>query len=110
MATQSHADEKVSQQIESILEEMPEVSEGTRRDFRRYFESGICTLSGFYLALLENDLWAVYRRADSENLERIDEWLSWMYWHIPANAWGGRDEVRSYYGIASSGSTEQEQR
>jgi len=110
MATQSHADEKVSKQIDSILEEMPVVSEGTRRDFRRYFESGICTLSGFYLALLENDLWGVYRCADTENLQRIDEWLSWMYSHIPANAWGGRDEVRSYYGIASPDTSEQKQR
>jgi len=110
MATQSHTDVRAGRMVDSIILKMPEASLRVEEDFRLYLESGICSFSGFYLALVENNLWQAHRRADAKNLERLDEWLSWMYWHFPAKAWGGPEAIRDFEGIAAMEIPEQNRR
>lgn len=69
----------------------PETAEG----LRRYLENAI--LPGDFLkSLLTNDLQKFFAYADDFNGKHGREWVQWMHWQFPSNAYGSHDAVDSF--------------
>lgn len=61
----------------------------------RYLNNGIMPGS-FMTAVLENDLYGAYARADETNSANMKNIVGYIYHHIPSSAWGSRERVESY--------------
>ena len=61
----------------------------------RYLNHGIHP-GGFLTALLENNLAEAIMRADGINRTLLAEWVEYIWWEIPADAWGSREKCRSW--------------
>jgi hypothetical protein len=62
----------------------------TLESLRRYADFGVPTGS-FLRAVLCNDLFGTYDRADNENRAAIGAILQYVYNEMPANCWGSRE-------------------
>jgi hypothetical protein len=69
--------------------------ENVRGGMERYIEYGI-TPGGFLTAVLENDLADALGRADSNNLPRLQEILSWLHDEVPSVCWGSPAAVSAW--------------
>ncbi len=62
---------------------------------RRYIEDRIAP-GGFLTAVLENNLAEAFGRADRINSKHIGDWVHWLYWDIPSEAWGSPEAVGTW--------------
>ena len=65
---------------------------------RGYVEDG-AGVGGFLTALLSNNLFETYAKADSTNREAIPVWLDFLYWEAPSRCWGSREKVTAWQKI-----------
>lgn len=65
--------------------------DGAQRYVEDHIEPG-----GFMTAVLENNLTEAYNRADSTNLACMKDWVMWLYWDCPRNAWGSPAKVKAW--------------
>ena len=63
----------------------------------RYVKHKVPT-GGFLQAVLENDLQQACAKADHINQFRIWEIVHYCWNHVPAQAWGSREAVRTWLG------------
>lgn len=61
----------------------------------RYVNDGIDP-GGFLTACLENDMFGVYSRADSENVRNIRNIIHYIYHHLPSACWGSPEKMRAW--------------
>lgn len=61
----------------------------------RYVEQGIMP-GGFLAAVLSNDLVGTFAQADSSNVSRIEDIVSFVYNRMPSSSWGSLQQVRDY--------------
>jgi hypothetical protein len=62
---------------------------------KRYVERGV--LPGHFLtALLSNDLFEAFSRADDNNTAAMRDWASFLYNEMPRGSWGSRDNVQAW--------------
>lgn len=47
----------------------------------------------FLRAVLRNDLVAAFSNADDTNRQYMEQWAAWLYWDVPAPAWGSEEKV-----------------
>jgi len=50
----------------------------------------------FLYELLCNDLTGVFKFADNNNLAALQTWVTWLWWEVPANAWGSAEKVKAW--------------
>jgi hypothetical protein len=62
---------------------------------RRYIEHGIRPGDFLYLILC-NDFVHALGHADIINMQRIGDYAKFLYWELPATAWGSRDKVDAW--------------
>ena len=60
-----------------------------------YVSQGIPT-GGFLQAVLENNLFEAFARADSENLRDLQEIIQYCYQRLPSSCWGSPENVREW--------------
>ena len=65
---------------------------------RGYVEDG-AGVGGFLTALLSNNLFETYGKADSDNREAIPIWIDFLYWEAPSPCWGSREKVTEWQKI-----------
>ena len=65
---------------------------------RGYVEDG-AVVGGFLTALLSNNLFETYGKADSANREAIPVWLDFLYWEAPSQCWGSLEKVTEWQKI-----------
>lgn len=58
-----------------------------RRSLDRYVLEG-CPVGGFLQAVLENDLRGAIQRADPDNLARLRDIAAYVWFNVPASAYG----------------------
>lgn len=61
----------------------------------RYLNNGI-NPGSFMTAVLENNLCEAFARADSFNTSNMKNIVSYVYHHVPHNAWGSAEKVSAY--------------
>lgn len=61
----------------------------------RYLNHGIMPGS-FMTAVLENNLMEAFGRADHFNTANMKNIISYVYHHVPSNAWGSKEKVIEY--------------
>lgn len=66
--------------------------ENIKESLRMYVEHRIPT-GGFLEAVLKNDLFGAYSRADLENTKRMQEIVVYIYNHIPIECYGSAEKV-----------------
>lgn len=64
----------------------------------RYVNDGIPT-GGFLQAVLENNLFEAFGRADADNQRNIKDIVSYIYNEIPAGCWGSKERVENWKGL-----------
>ena len=62
---------------------------------RLYVEDGVVP-GHFLTAVLSNDLFGAYDRADSESLAALPRLVRFIYNRVPSNAWGSKAAMRAY--------------
>ena len=58
-----------------------------------YVEFGIIDKEDFLWALVTNNLKGVYLTADNTNVQKIKEWVDWLYNKTPGICWGSEWKV-----------------
>lgn len=53
-------------------------------------------VGGFLSAVLSNDLYGAFARADDGNLAALGEIVCYCYWEIPSQCWGSPEKVRDW--------------
>ena len=71
------------------------VPEHIQGAFDRWVSDGIPP-GGFVTAVLENDLKGAFGRADSINLEHMQEIVMYCYWELPSDCWGSPEKVKQW--------------
>lgn len=61
----------------------------------RYLNHGI-DAGGFMMSVLENNLCEAFARADMQNARNMKNIVSYVYNHMPSNAWGSKEKVAAY--------------
>lgn len=61
----------------------------------RYLEEGIPP-GGFLQAIIANDLKGAVGRADSENITRIGDYVTFFYNYAPSTSWGSQEKMDSW--------------
>jgi len=78
-------------------DEEKKIPERTQMSIDRYVNHG--TRPGHFLeAVMSNDLFDAIGRADREHLYCLREICSYIYNHIPLDAWGSRERVKAWEG------------
>jgi len=67
---------------------------------QRYIEDGIDP-GDFLFAVLSNNLSEAVQCADCTNIEKLPDYVMFMYWEIPSTAWGSKELVHQW--IADGG-------
>lgn len=65
----------------------------------RYIENGLPP-GHFLTAVLTNDLFGAFNRADEENEKAVGDYVRWLYNHAPVQCWGSRDAVTNWLKVA----------
>jgi hypothetical protein len=73
----------------------PMIPERTQAALRRYVEQRL-TPGGFLIAVLTNDLMGAISQADSDNIRVLRDICTFVYNHIPSDAWGNGDKVYAW--------------
>lgn len=68
------------------------IPQTTKETIDRFVQYG-CNPGGFVTAVLENNLMEAVGRADSENLENLQDICSYIYNKIPGNCWGSTSKI-----------------
>ena len=76
-----------------------EIPSHTEEALRLYVDKGLPT-GGFLYAVLTNDLFGAYSRADSENLAAMEAIVRYVYNKLPIGAWGSPENVKNWLDIA----------
>ena len=71
------------------------VPPNTAESLRAYIETGRPT-GGFLKAVLSNDLFGAYARADVENVAALPALVRWVYNNAPRLCWGSEDRVEDW--------------
>lgn len=71
------------------------ITENIKESLNRYVEHHIPTGS-FLNAVLSNDLFESFGRADSKNRENLFEICEYIYNEIPSNCWGSKEIVNRW--------------
>lgn len=74
---------------------MPHVSEATKDSLERYINEGIPT-GGFLRAVLSNDLFDAYARADNNNVKFMREIVKALYNYAPSACHGSREAYKQW--------------
>ena len=69
--------------------------EGLRGGIERYIEHGIRPGS-FLEAVLTNDLFSAFGRADLINRHRMFDICMWIYNEAPSQCWGSKEKVEAW--------------
>jgi hypothetical protein len=69
----------------------PHMKEGARA----YVEDHILP-GGFLQMVLENNFVGAFGKADSINLEYMQNYAAWLYWDIPSPCWGSKEKVAAW--------------
>jgi hypothetical protein len=69
----------------------PEYVDGLKRYVLDYVEPG-----GFLRAVLENNLMGAFAKADSANLEALNNWRLVVYNYLPSDCWGDSGTVNRW--------------
>lgn len=77
---------------------VPLVPEHIQGALKRYYEDGIPG-GDFLHAVLCNNLAGAFRQADSKNLTRLRYIVQWVYWVLPASAWGNSEAVEAWMAL-----------
>ena len=71
---------------------------------QRYIEQGVAP-GGFLSAVIGNDLALAMGRADSTNLERLRDIVSFWYNEAPGKCWGSREKMEAWMEKGGAGET-----
>lgn len=74
------------------LHMLPEHMQGA---MERYIAHGIPPGS-FLTAVLENDLFEAIGRADYENVQRLADYVRFLYNFAPSNCYGSREKIEAW--------------
>jgi hypothetical protein len=50
----------------------------------------------FLTAVLTNDLFESFQRADEKNIKAMKEIVNWVYWEMPSIAWGTKEKINAW--------------
>jgi len=53
-------------------------------------------IGSFLQAVLENNLYQTFGRADSDNVKNIPAYVNFLYWHVPSICWGSPAKVKAW--------------
>lgn len=67
----------------------------TFESIQRYVQYGVPT-GDFLKAVLSNDLFGAFDRADEENWECLGDICRYIYNHIPSNAWRSIEKINNW--------------
>lgn len=74
------------------LEKFPTL---TARGLFNYMNYG-ARVGGFLTALLSNDLQKAVLKADDENIKLLREYVQWLTFNAPGEAWGSPEKVNAW--------------
>ncbi len=67
-----------------------------------YVENKIKPGGFMTMVLMNKPIFGIYAKADSNNKERMDRWVIFIYNHLPGNCWGTEDVVNKWLGCDES--------
>ena len=67
----------------------------TKLSLDRYGQIGVPT-GDFLKAVLSNDLFDAYARADRENINDLPEIVQYIFNELPMKSWGSREKVEAW--------------
>jgi hypothetical protein len=71
------------------------IHEPLRGALQRYIEHGVL-FGDFLYAMLTNNLTMTFQKADSENVKKVQEILTFIYQELPGPCWGSEERVESW--------------
>lgn len=75
--------------------EMWDLPEHMKDGVYNYLNYGIPP-GGFMEALLTNNLFMAVGKADCDNIEKLPEWVGFLYNDFPLSAWGSREDMQRW--------------
>lgn len=73
----------------------PHLPERFRPGIERYLKYGVVP-GDFLTAVLCNDLFGAFAKADDQSLVELHGLVGWCYHELPHDAWGSRERVIAY--------------
>ena len=71
------------------------IPEHMQESIRSYIEERL-EPGGFLTAVLSNDLTQAVLRADAININRLPNYVQFLYWHVPSESWGSPERVTAW--------------
>jgi hypothetical protein len=71
------------------------IPERTKYSIDLYVQEGIMP-GGFLQAVLSNDLFEAFGRADEENTKAMKEIISYIYNKTPMSCWGNKHKIKAW--------------
>ena len=71
------------------------ISNGAKESLKRYIEQGV-NVGDFLYAVLTNDLFGSFGRADQENRKYLYDIIMFVHNELPSSAHGSKEEVRKW--------------
>lgn len=88
----------MSNQYEEMDKAETFIPSHTRESIARWIEDGI-PAGSFCMAILNNDLFAAFGRADHINSQHIKTICAWIYSYAPSNCWGSKEITQQWKGL-----------
>jgi len=73
----------------------PHLPDRFKASITRYLEHGVMP-GDFLTAVLSNDLFSAFAKADETSLAELHGLVGWCYYELPHDAWGSRERVEAY--------------
>ena len=85
----------IEKRIEDGFEEYSKIPERMKPGIRRYILDGV--IPGHFLsAIVCNDLFDAFGRADDENVKIIEDYIRFFYNYPPSGCYGSEERVRAW--------------